>query len=509
MALIRYTASADTTIVSAFEANMTTRGTGSNMGYADALEVFSIYGQDSGSNGQSQELSRALMKFPTTQMSADRTAGRLGASGSVSFFLKIYNAKTPFTLPQNFNLVVAPISKPWSEGSGLDMDNYQDIGSANWMKPNASSSWSRIGGDYHSVNNHNIYFPLGPENLEVDISNMVERWIAGSKTNNGLGIRLTGSQEAYFSSSAGGLGTGQSGSVLQNTQGAVKSYYTKRFFSRSTQFFFQRPVIEARWDDRVQDDRENFFYSSSLAPAADNLNRLYLYNYIRGRLVNIPKVGTGKMRVSFYSGSATAPTGAKLKLPNGGGVATDNDTNATASYVSRGLYYVDVALTAAATPLQKVYGVWHSGSIQYYTGSFYPEKMPTYDTAPTFNYINSCTNLKKVYSRRDKSRFRFFIRNKNWSPTVYTISTTNNPTLIVPSASFNIRRVTDNWNAIPYGTGSAKSTYLSYDKEGNYFDLDVSLLESGYMYEVNLSYYNDSIGDWQQQPQTFKFRVEE
>jgi hypothetical protein len=85
----------------------------------------------------------------------------------------------------------------------------------------------------------------------------------------------------------------------------------------------------------------------------------------------------------------------------------------------------------------------------------------------------------------------------------------NNPTEIIPSASYSIFRVTDNHTAIPYGTGSQYSTYLSYDKDGNYFDLDMSLLEGGYMYELKLSYYNDSIGNWQEQPQTFKFRVEE
>ena len=40
MAIRRYTASADTTIVSAYKADLRTRGTGSNMGQADVLEVF-------------------------------------------------------------------------------------------------------------------------------------------------------------------------------------------------------------------------------------------------------------------------------------------------------------------------------------------------------------------------------------------------------------------------------------------------------------------------------------
>ena len=135
--------------------------------------------------------------------------------------------------------------------------------------------------------------------------------------------------------------------------------------------------------------------------------------------------------------------------------------------------------------------------------------MPTYDSAPTFNRITSCTNLKKKYSTTDKARFRFFVRDRNWNPTIYTVAKANNPTDIIESASYAIYRTTDNYAAIAYGTGSSLSTMMSYDKGGNYFDLDLSLLESDYMYEIRLSYYNDSIGDWQEQPQTFKFRVEE
>lgn len=507
MAILRYTASADTTITNAFESNLVTRGSGSNMGYADALEVFSIYGQESGSNGQSQELSRILINFPIDSISSNRAAGIIPASGSVSFYLRMFNARTPFTLPQDFNLIVAPVSASWTEGSGLDMDNYQDIGQANWGQRAPATDWTNQGGDYLTASNYNVSFPLGYEDIDLDVSEIVERWITSGNefTNYGFGVRLTASQEAYFSSSAGT----DSGSVIQNTVGATQSYYTKKFFARSTEFFYKRPVIEARWDSRIQDDRENFYFSSSLAPALDNLNNLHIYNYIRGRLVNIPSVGTNDLLVSFYSSSNGDPAGSKLALSVGGGTATAGDFNTTASYVSPGIYSCSVALTAAATPLMAIHDVWHSGGVEFLTGSFYPELMPTYAYAPTFNRITSCTNLKKVYSSQDTGRFRFFVRDRNWSPTVYVVSTANNPTDIIPSASYSITRVTDNHRAIQYGTGSNYSTYLSYDKDGNYFDLDMGLLESGYMYEIKLSYYNDSIGAWQEQPQTFKFRVEE
>jgi len=497
MAILRYTASADTTITNAYEANLVTRGTGSNMGYADSLEVFSIYGQESGSNGQSQELSRILVQFPISSISADRTANTIPASGSVSFYLRMHNAATPFTLPQNFNLVVAPVSQSWNEGDGLDMDEYQDLGYANWLSASSTAAWTSIGGDYLTASNYNVSFPQGYEDIELDVSQIVEQWIGSTFTNYGFGVHLTASQEAYFSSSLGA----DSGSVIQNTVGATQSYYTKKFFARSTEFFFKRPVIEARWDSRTSDDRGNFFYSSSVAPAADNLNTLYFYNYIRGKLVNIPAVGAGNILVSLYSGSTVA-TGSKLVL-------YDGNTNVTGGWVSTGIYSASVGITASSTPLERLYDVWHSSSVEYHTGSINPAEFSSFAAAPTFDKVTTITNLKKSYSTNETGRFRMFVRDKNWSPTIYSVATATNPTDTIVSGAYAVSRVIDDLTVISYGTGSDKQTYTSYDVDGNYFDLNMSLLEGGYMYKIKLAYYNDSISTWVEQPYTFKFRIEE
>lgn len=512
MAILRYTASADTTITNAFQADLVTRGTGSNMGYADSLEVFSIYGQTSGSVlGRSQELSRMLIKFPVSKIIADRAATTIPASGSVSFYLRMFNAETPFTLPQDFTLTVAPVSRSWNEGTGLDMDEYKDLGFANWISASSTTGWTSIGGDYLTSSNYNATFAQGYEDLEVDITHLVERWVKGSSgggiDNYGVGIHLTASQEAYHSSSTGA----DSGSVINNLVGSTDSYYTKKFFARSTEYFFSRPLIEARWDSRLMDDRENFYFSSSRAEGPENLNSLYFYNYVRGRLRELPVVGSDPIYVSFYSSSAGLPTGSKLTLAAGAGVVAPDYLNATGSSTATGLWQCQIALTAAATPLEAIHDVWHNldHSIEYFTGSVYPELLPTFSSAPTFTRVTSCRNLKPSYSQQDKSRFRFFVRSRDWSPTVYVKATANNPTEVIASASYAVYRTTDNYAAIPYGTGSNFSTFMSYDEQGNYFDLDMSLLESGYMYEIKLSYYNDSIGDWQEQPQTFKFRVDE
>ena len=107
MAIKRYFASKDNTITNAFKSNLTTRGTSANMGLSDILEVFSIYGQASSSSGLSSELSRVLIEFDTTDIAADR-AGDVPASGSVSFFLMMYNASTQTT--QNYYMEVKAVT---------------------------------------------------------------------------------------------------------------------------------------------------------------------------------------------------------------------------------------------------------------------------------------------------------------------------------------------------------------------------------------------------------------
>jgi len=278
------------------------------------------------------------------------------------------------------------------------------------------------------------------------------------------------------------------------------SYYTKKFFARSSQFFFKRPVIEARWDSRKDDKRGSFYYSSSLAPTSKNLSTLYMYNYVDGVLANIPAVGTNNILVSLYSGSS-APTGSTLLLYNSG-------YNITGGHVSTGIYSASMGITASSTPLTKLFDVWHSSSVQYFTSSFAPKVRAAFNNAPTFEYVTAVKNLKPIYGTTEESRFRFFIRDKDWNPNIYTIATTNIPNKTLVSASYQIIRLTDELPVIPYGTGSDYSTYLSLDVSGNYFDLDMSLLEKDYSYGIKLAYYNPSIQGWIEQSEMFRFRVE-
>ena len=229
MAIKRYLADADNTITNAFDSSLVleNRGTGSNMGRADILEVFSIYDQVSGSDfGESQELSRVLVNFPITTVSADRTAGRIPAAGSVSFYLRMFNAEHSETLPRDYKMTIQAVSRSWEEGEGLDMDNYTDqtynkLEGSNWISASLGTAWTSVGGDYHASPSYTASFGRkGTENIEVDITSLVEQWLDGTKTNYGVGVRLSSSYEAYYSSS-----TGQnSSSFIHNTDGAQSSY---------------------------------------------------------------------------------------------------------------------------------------------------------------------------------------------------------------------------------------------------------------------------------------------
>tara|TARA_A100001515_G_scaffold142986_1_gene143010 strand:+ start:24 stop:1598 length:1575 start_codon:yes stop_codon:yes gene_type:complete len=521
MAIKRYNADADNTIVNAFRPGFKLRGTGSNTGEADVLEVFSIYGREPGNTG-SQELSRVLIQFPVSSINTDRTAGTIPGSGSVSFYLRMYNAETSKTVPTQFKLTVNPISQSWQEGHGLDLENYSDVTNgnegSNWLSASNTNAWANnageyiIGGSIHTSSSDYLYeqtFETGLEDLELDITPLVERWIAEDINNYGVLVKLSSSFEAYHSNSSGV----NSGSLIQNTGGATKSYYTKRFFARGTQYFFKKPVIEARWNDSTKDDRGNFYYSSSLAPGADNLNTLYLYNYVRGRLADIPQIGsTGSIMVSLYSGSAdnSAPSGSRLILYNGA-------TSITGGHVSTGIYSCSIAITAASTPVETLFDVWHSGALadehtvttEFSTGSFEPIVLEAAETVTKPTYYLNITNLLSKYRSDQTARFNLYVREKNWNPNIYTVAKVSPPTTTIESASYRVYRTLDGLEAIPHGTGSDLQTILSHDVSGNYFDFDMSLLEPGYEYAFRFAFYDSALSSWQEQRETFKFRVEE
>jgi hypothetical protein len=508
MGLYRYTASADNTITNAFRSNLSGRGTGSNMGAADVLEAFYIVGQTSSSSGLSSEKSRILINFPFAGIETDRSASvpTIPESGSVSWYLRLYNARHASTLPKKFYISVEPISASWQEGDGLDMEEYTDqtygvLTGSTWVVSSLGTNWTNQGGDYITDNSNytpSQFFEDGIEDLEVDVTHVVEELLHGS-----------GSGLARY-----GFGVSLSGSYETGSQ----SYYTKKFFSRSSEYFFKRPVLEARWDSSEKDRAGSFYLSSALAPAEDNLNKLYLYNYVRGQLVDIPNLTDDLINVSLYSGSEsnTEPSGDPLYLPKGGNVANTGDTGVQGGKISTGIYTASLAYVSSS--ITTIFPVWNKSGVQYHTGSALSLK--TFGSENNMNpnpeFVSKITNLKQTYAISENARFRLYAREKNWNPTMYTVANNEIENSIVEDAYFKVFRIIDDLEVISFGTGSSTSpqadgavgsyTRLSYDISGNYFDLSMDMLESGYSYGIKLAYYTN--GRYDEQPEIFKFRVE-
>tara|TARA_Y100000592_G_scaffold101140_1_gene185928 strand:+ start:7939 stop:9864 length:1926 start_codon:yes stop_codon:yes gene_type:complete len=641
MTIKRYFANADNTITNAFKSNLTVRGTGSNSGESDILEVFSIYGQASSG---SMEKSRALINFPVSKIKSDRDAATIPASGSVKFILRIFNAEHGQSLPKNYSLAILPISRSWSEGSGLDMEEYSDEMVSNWVFANdtkvpditdikfisttkadyngkyfvlrdnsnaiynfwfdhdgaqsapsldgteievdisagglttvkhfakkvktaldaqsinisasiseddtsdstgatvrltntgnggtagstvpssvldnsvftltvvqqgGKTRWTNTGGDFHEVGytagknlpHYSQFLHKGTEDIEINITSLVEEWLEAESTvdpdreNYGVLIKMSG--------------TFEDGS-------RNRSYYTKKFFARGTEFFFKRPHIEARWNSSIGDDRSNFFKSSSLATGAENLNTLYIYNYTRKGLSNIPALKTSPdgsdqstgetlMKVRLYD--EISNTAKPILFPIGGGVRVNN-RNWASAYLSTdtGVYSASFAYTGSAT---KVYDVWSTvAGVQLFTGSAI--RVKTHKPLPYNNadedYILSIGNLKSAYKTSDKPSLRVNVRKKDFQPNIYSVATRKSPNEVLYNLYYRAYRVIDDTEVISYGSGSIPHTKASYDSSGSYFKLDMSLFEPGYMYALEIS--TDCYGQNVVNKDEFKFRVE-
>ena len=368
--------------------------------------------------------------------------------------------------------------------------------------------WDASGGDYHEVTyvagtnlpNYTYSINDGTEDIELNVTALVEEWIAAESTvdpdreNYGVIIKLSDQYED---------GTEK------------RSYYTKKFFGRGTEYFFKRPCIEARFDDHIGDDRANFYKSSSLATGPENLNKLYMYNYTRRGLSNMPTLksapdgsdqstGEALLKVSLYP--ELKKTAKPITLPIGGGVTANNATFAFGYLHETGIYSASFAFTGSQT---KVYDVWSDlSNNQLFTGSaiYVKEHKPLPFSNADEEYVASIANLKPYYRTKDKPSLRVNIRKKDYQPNIYTVASNKLQNEVLYNVYYRAYRVIDEEEVISYGSGSVPHTKMSYDSSGSYFKLDMSLFEPGYMYALELS--TDSYGQNIVNKSEFKFRVE-
>ena len=469
MPILRYTASADTTIVDAYKPYTTSRAYYANMGAADSLEIFSIYHTDA-----SPEISRILVKFPIQKILEDRQKNIFPNSGSVRFIFKLYNVEHPETLPKNYYASVMPISSSWDEGYGLDLENYSYIGQtgsegygANWIYRNSENDgtkWTSTGGDYLPSYEKSFYFDNGTENLSVDVTDIIEDQLSGLIPPHGLSVMFSGSYENGANNS---------------------TYYTKRFSARSSEYFYNVPQLETQWESLLKDDRGDFYYYSPNISDEDNIQNIYFYNKVNGSLKDLPNLAIPFVKI--YDESSTLLT-----------------SSIQAEKVATGTYKASFFITGSEE--QFLRDVWYSGSNNYFT-SLIDAKIRIFDnTFVNKEAVFSITNLKNTYKTYEKPTIRIFGRYKDWSPNIYKIASKEINTLTFKNLYYKIFRIVDGLIIVDYGIDPVAYSLCSYDKDGNYFDIDMSMFQKGYGYGIKLMLLN---GDTKVEiPDVFRFKVE-
>ena len=215
----------------------------------------------------------------------------------------------------SFDLILFKLSQNWDEGVGYDyhsevpllepsyVKSYNVNTSvisycpSNWYYAQTNLPWNNGPGAYSGSSADVMvayqHFEQGNENIEIDITDVVNNYISG-ETNYGLAIAFPNSYE--------------------NTQ--TDQYEYVGFFTRHTQTFYE-PFIETSYACHIKDDRTDFYL--------DKVNKLYLYSNINGNPTNLDE----KPIVTIYDNCGNIISG----------YTQDNVIQCT-----KGVYYVDLMI---------------------------------------------------------------------------------------------------------------------------------------------------------------------
>ena len=480
MSIARAYADKDTWIT---EASVT-----SNFGESPILEVWNNINDIT----DRKEFARILIRFSLSSLSADIVNnGRIPdprTDSSVSAFINLKNAKHGDTQATNFDLVAYPLTATFMEGRGLDNDNYTNTGFSNAVSATNTVPWTASNGQtgaaayigaasrVYDSNSATQFFESGEEDLKMDVTDYFKAYLDystgtsianGGSADHGFLIRMTDAYEAKDKPEA--LSAGVAASV------SAESFYTKKFYSRETNTR-KRPYFEIEWNGAIKDNRENLLFSKTA--------NLFYYSLVDGELTDLNGKG-------LFPGHVTLSA-------NGVGMLTSAASGmaVTASRFSKGIYKVHIGSATNAAGYLNLTGVnlglssstsftdsWTVTTAgEYRTDSFSFEcLLPTsgYGNYVTSNHVVSLPNLSDQYSPTTKARIRVFVKNKQTQWETLTGTSTALNTAIIKSGTFEIRELVTNDVEVPEQS-------LSYDADGNFFDLDNTLLYEGMRYKVVL-----------------------
>ena len=229
-----------------------------NAGQDEILEVR----KDMSADGSATNVSRALIKFDLTYVSKSISSGLITSGSQTKFYLNLYDANSS-DLNVSQTLYGYPVSQSWENGSGKFsyFPMVEDGASWKW-KDNSieKTQWNEIsasGGTWYSGSGYEASqsFTHEPDDLRMDVTDIVWKWLHSTVPNEGFMLKRSGS--------------------IGNTDSNVEEGNTTRyghfsFFSRETHTIYP-PKLEVLWDD------SKWTTGSLSALSSDNLEDMVLY----------------------------------------------------------------------------------------------------------------------------------------------------------------------------------------------------------------------------------------
>ena len=187
----------------------------------------------------------------------------------------------------SFDLIFFLLPNEWDEGRGFhytkefhgEFVEAQSVNGSNWFQYKTYYKWDnegifstdRLSNEFETFTDtsSNVseivigyqHFDFGNENIELDITDIVNKFITGELKNNGIGIAFSPRYEYSEDNKLNYVG----------------------FFSNHTQGFFE-PYVETTYNEYIKDDRLCFHLDSD--------NKLYFYAIVGTDYVNLDELPT-------------------------------------------------------------------------------------------------------------------------------------------------------------------------------------------------------------------------
>lgn len=235
---------------SSYDASIYLQQPDQNSGRDEILEVGKLY------YGSTKDIARALLKFDISHISTSIVENNITSSYKVYLNLKSAISEE---IPLEYTIYANAVSQSWTMGTGTKFDNITSDG-ISWKYRDGINKWQENteggtavyitgttgsanaeGGTWYLSGSASQSYNYEPDDVRMDITNMISLWVNGSLPNNGLIVHHG----------------------LENEENAL-DYGVLKFFSKETNTIYQ-PKLELVWDDQS-------FATGSLEPVTGSVS---------------------------------------------------------------------------------------------------------------------------------------------------------------------------------------------------------------------------------------------